>query len=245
MQHQQSLSGQLVHLFAGAAVPAALAKQLEGRPLVRQWMVRDLGVSDLETGVPIVKVSSIKPGNAARRVFRLGCINNIQLPDATIVVAGQKIHVHKLIIERVCPVLGNCWRLFGFNCKILCPAVQGLETAGTSTVHSKGLSRSTAAIDSLQSQTDAEAASSASVLRGNGAPADMIVATLHCECAQCLISSVEYDAGVMFIEFMYTGRLRWPQAHGGVPDHWYSALGAGRHVSSALSLARSTKGFAT
>lgn len=135
--------------MAGAPVPAALAKQLEGKPLVRQWMVRDLGVSDLETGMPVVKLRKNNPGNAARRVFRQASTTRSQLADATIVVAGQKIPVHKLIIERVCPVLANCWKLSGYNCKTLQTAVQGSETVGSSTVHCPGLSRSTAAVSTV------------------------------------------------------------------------------------------------
>lgn len=161
----------------------------------------------------MVKLRKTNPGNAARRVFRQASTTRSQFPDATL---EQKIRVHKLIIKRVCPVLGNCWKLSGFNCKSLQTAVQGLKAVGTSTVHYEGLNRSTAAVNSAQPQTHAEAASSASALTGDGGPTDNTLVTLHCECALCQFSSVEHDTGVMLLEDMYTGRLRWP--HGEVPD---------------------------
>ena len=103
----------------GVAVPEALAKHLKGRPLAQQWMVSMFKVKDLETGVPVSRWPHEVPPNPVRTLCHVDALNNWRsLPNAIVLVQGQEVLVHSLVIERVCLILASSWKP-GYSCKTL------------------------------------------------------------------------------------------------------------------------------
>ena len=146
--------------IAGTAVPEALAKQLEGKPLVKQWMLDHLGTRDVQSGAPPVTWQHKNPLDITCRDFHSIFNNRSCMPDAHVLVAGKQIWVHRAIIARVSPVLANSWNP-QFN----------------------------------------TAADTSDTVRA---------ATLQCSCTECGIGDLPYSTGLMFLEFMYSGELKWP-----------------------------------
>ncbi len=135
-----------------------LAKHLQGKPAVKQWMVKSLGATETQSGAPGIRQHHPNPVTATTTIadqFRGLFINSAKFPDAVVVAAGQEILVHKLIIAKACTALANHWN----------------DT----------------------------------VWKDSGARA-----TLDGSCPECSIEETSYSTAVMFLEFFYTGLLRWP-----------------------------------
>ncbi|KAL0028377.1 hypothetical protein WJX77_002895 [Trebouxia sp. C0004] len=87
-----------------------LAKHLQGKPAVKQWMVNSLGAIDTQSGAPGIRHHHPNPVTAPTTTADQFCglfNNSAKFPDAVVVAAGQEILVHKLIIAKACTALAN------------------------------------------------------------------------------------------------------------------------------------------
>lgn len=94
-------------------IPPILAKALQNKPLVQQWMVVKLGATDMHTGAPSIRQKHPNPVTAVTTIANhlQGVFNSpASFPDVTVLVEGQEILVHKLFISIACKVLAAQWR---------------------------------------------------------------------------------------------------------------------------------------
>lgn len=87
-------------------------EQLDEKPMVRKWMVDSLGALDMNTGFPVVKQMHSNPVKDPSKEKRFSNMLNNQAArtDAVVIVAEQAIHVHKLLINTRCRLLGHVLR---------------------------------------------------------------------------------------------------------------------------------------
>ena len=86
--------------MAGEPAPEALAKHLEGKPAVRQWLVQCLGVKALQTDAPVIQHEDPDLVPAIARQFTALFHNQDCRPDASVMAAGHQIWVHIPIIAK-------------------------------------------------------------------------------------------------------------------------------------------------
>ena len=85
---------------------------LQDKPAVKRWFIDKLRVTDLHDGASAVRQLHSNPVTANTSVARYleGAFNNPDAyPDALLTIAGQKIHVHKLVVTKACKVLARAW----------------------------------------------------------------------------------------------------------------------------------------
>ena len=94
-------------------IPTALAELLNRNPVVKEWMVIELGVTDTQAGAPAIRQKCPNPVTATTTIANhlKGVFNcSSSFPDVTVLVHGQEILVHKLFIAKACKVLEAQWR---------------------------------------------------------------------------------------------------------------------------------------
>ena len=114
-------------------MPEMLLEMLHNRPSVKQWLVKDLGMVDLLSNAPPVKQLHLNPVTAEIKMFDyLGAAFNdpSQYTNGVIVVDGQEIHVHKMILAKACQVFADHWTQTDqpFVVEIACP-VTGIRVS--------------------------------------------------------------------------------------------------------------------
>ena len=183
-------------LVIGVSIPEALTKYLADRPAVRQWMVQQLGVCDLETGVPVVKWLHKKPTIPARRRCTASLDNWRCLPDAVVLVQDRQILVHKGIIGRACPALAASWKP-GYSCQAQLPQPPAAPQNATTGSASSGPTGSALPAEEAGRQCRLNLLSRQTV-------------TVDCFCDECSISHTDSATAYMLLDWMYTWKLTWP-----------------------------------
>ncbi len=113
--------------LAEFCVPETLLELLRGRPLVKSWLVKDLGAIDLPSDAPPVKQLHPNPVTAEIKMsdYLGAAFNNpAQYTNSQIVVDGHEIHVHKMILAQASPVFADHWTKADepLVVNIICPA---------------------------------------------------------------------------------------------------------------------------
>ena len=94
-------------------VPQALLVQLE----VKQWMMQQLKMTDMQHRAPTVKQANANPFQLAQdgswltaASFLADMFDSQQhFPDANIIIGGRTIHLHKCIVARGCSAFAARW----------------------------------------------------------------------------------------------------------------------------------------
>jgi len=97
---------------AGFCVPQMLLEMLNNRPGVKRWLIKALGAVDLPSNAPPVKQLHLNPVTAEIKMSDyLGAAFNdpSQYTNGVIVVDGQEIHVHKMILAKARRVFADHW----------------------------------------------------------------------------------------------------------------------------------------
>ncbi len=118
---------------AGFCVPQMLLEMLNNRPGVKRWLIKALGAVDLPSNAPPVKQLHLNPVTAEIKMSDyLGAAFNdpSQYTNGVIVVDGQEIHVHKMILAKARRVFADHWTQTDqpFVVDIACP-VTGIRVS--------------------------------------------------------------------------------------------------------------------
>ncbi len=98
-------------------VPQALLEQLEEHPEVKQWMMQQLKMTDMQHRAPTVKQANANPFQLAQggswltaASFLADMFDSEQhFPDTKVIIGGRTIHLHKCIVARGCSAFAARW----------------------------------------------------------------------------------------------------------------------------------------